>query len=75
MKEVNIRRIIFKGCFGVGDGVNVLVDSDQRSAGNNFSTYRPGMAATAQGTIDIDVAGPAIQVIDHLVQHCRDMSI
>ena len=51
-----------------GDGLRVLVEGDQPAARRQPLEQRAGMAAAAEGGIDIDAVGCADEGLDGLVQ-------
>ena len=75
VKQADVGRIGSQDPIRIGNGIYVLIDTDQQSVRKNFFTNFPSVTATADGPVDEYFSRPAIEVIGHFLRHGGDVAI
>jgi hypothetical protein len=67
MQQVNLQVKILQDNFCMVDGIDVLINPDKNAVRRNSIANGRGMPRTAQGAVDINFVGPAVQMKEDLV--------
>jgi hypothetical protein len=59
----------------MSDGVQILVDADEKAAGLDTGAYHAGMTCAADGTVYVSSTGPQVKIVRGLDRHTGNVII